>query len=230
MFICVMLSMLATPCQAGTDDASWKPLFNGKNYAGFVFWIIGGPERSFDADNECMILHPIPKGRVYQTENIFQVTEDDHLSQKPLAGVVYTRQQYKNYELKYEWKYERPADLKKDDDFTGNSGVFLHQTRILKTWPQSIEVEGRYLDAGKLLLHGKAHGEFTDYPAARKEARKPVGQWNETHVQCAEGKIKVTLNGKLVAEGTTDQREGAIGFQAAGATIYYRNIKVKELK
>jgi len=72
--------------------------------------------------------------------------------------------------------------------------------------------------------------EAKDYPDARKAAMKPVGQWNETQVSCKDGEIKVTVNGKLVAEGKTDQREGAIGFQAQGACIYYRNIKVRELK
>ena len=230
MFAILLITAISIQAEAAKNDQGWVALFNGKNYAGLTFWIIGGPERSFDAVDDCMVIRPIPPGRTYNTENIFQVSEKDHLSQKPLSGFTYTRQQFRNFELKYEWKFERPANLKDDDAFTGNSGVLLYLTRILKTWPQSIEVEGNYLEAGKLLQHGKAQGEFKDYPDARKAARKPVGQWNEVHITCKEGQITVMLNGKLVAEGKTDQREGAIGFQASGATIYYRNIKVKELK
>src|SRR5207248_918536 len=114
--------------------------------------------------------------------------------------------------------------------FTGNSGAFVYLTRVLKSWPQSVEVDGKYTAVGKLLAYGKAKVESKDNPDARKAATKPVGQWNETQVSCNEGAIKVTVNGKLVSHGTTDQREGSIGSQAQGTCIYYRNIKVRELK
>lgn len=227
----LVLLLSTSPSTFQAQDTSWVDLFNGKNYAGFKFWIIAGPERTFDVQDGCMVFHPVPKGTPYTTDRVLPISDTEILSRVPLIGYTYTtKEDYKNFELKYEWRYERPINLASDGSFNGNSGVFLYKTRVLKSWPASIEVDGRYTEVGRLLAHGKAQGEFKDYPDARKKAMKPVGQWNDTHVLCKDGSIKVTVNGQLVAEGTTDQREGSIGFQAQGATIYYRNIKVHELK
>lgn len=228
----IFLTLLTTLvlAQPPVKEEGWVDLFNGKNYAGFIFWIIAGPERSFDVKDGAMVFHPIPPGQTYSQDRVLHIDDQVHLSQFPITGFVYTRKQYANFDLKYEWKYERPTDLTEDSKFTGNSGAFIYLTRVLKSWPQSIEVEGKYTETGKLLAYGKAQVEAKDYPDARKAAMKPVGQWNETLVSCKDGEIKVILNGKLVAEGKTDQRQGAIGFQAQGACIYYRNIKVRELK
>lgn len=222
--------LATTNLNQAEKETTWVDLFNGKNYAGFTFWIIGGPERTFVIKDGCMLIHPIPPGAQYTTDRIMPISDTEILSRVPFMGYTYTRQQFRNFELKYQWKYERPINLTTDSSFAGNSGVFLYLTRVLKSWPVSVEVDGRYSEVGKLLTHGKAQGEFKDYPDARKKAMKPVGEWNETQVYCKDGTIKVTVNGQLVAEGTTDQREGAIGFQAQGASIYYRNIKVHELK
>lgn len=216
--------------QPALQEAEWVDLFNGKDYSGFIFWIIGGPERSFAVKDGCMVMHPVPTGQDYTTDRLLKVDDQTILSRVPLLGFTYTRKQYRNFELRYDWKYERPVDLKDDNQFAGNTGAFLYLTRVLKSWPQSVEVDGRYLEAGKLISHGKALVTATDDAKARKLAQKPVGQWNTTHVRCVDGVIQVTINGQLVAQGTTDQREGAIGFQAQGACVYYRQIKVRELK
>jgi hypothetical protein len=238
----LILIMALALAQPPADDAGWVDLFNGKNYAGFIFWIIAGPERTFDVKDGSMVFHPVPAGQTYTTDRIFQIDDQVHLSQFPISGFAYTRKQYANFDLKYEWKYERPTDLTDDSKFTGNSGAFIYLTRVLKSWPQSVEVDGKYTEAGKLLAYGKAHVEAKEYPDARKAAMKPVGEWNETTIHCKSinflgldilnhyREIRVTINGKLVSVGTTDQNEGAIGFQAQGACIYYRNIKVRELK
>jgi hypothetical protein len=190
----------------GADD--WQPLFNGTDYAGFTFWIPGGPEETFLIEDGCMAIKPVK------------------------AGFAYTRRKYRNYELSYDWRFEKPSG---EGAFTGNGGVLLHITiPLLKAWPRSIEVDAKSGEEGKLVVHEKKAGEITfegkDDPAARKAAMKPPGEWNTTHVWCKEGEIKVTLNGKLVAEGKTSQQEGAIGFMSQGSVMYYRNIKVKEIK
>jgi hypothetical protein len=192
--------------QEPAKNDGWISLFNGKNYAGLNFYIGPGPEHTFDVKDGCMYI------------------------KAPLAGYTYTRQKYRNYELKFDWKFERPETLTDDKTFTGNSGVLLHINKILKSWPQSVEVEGRYLEVGKMMAYGKATVDFKDYPDARLAAKKPVGQWNSTHITSKDGALTVTLNGKLVSEGTTDLREGFIGFQAQGANILYRDIKLREIK
>ncbi len=215
--------------QNGKPTGDWEALFNGKNYAGFTFWIPGGPENTFFVENGCMVF----RGKT--------------------NGFTYTRKKYRNYELSYQWRYERPRDLKDDATFQGNSGVFIHQSRILlkddatfqgnrgvfshqsrvtKPWAQCIEVEGKYTDMGKLMIHGKTKviGELADYPEARKAATKPVGEWNTTLVHVNEGKVRITINGKVVSEGAIEEKEGAIGFQAQGTEVWYRNIHLREMK
>lgn len=190
----------------------WVSLFNGRNYDGFTFWIPGGPEETFTAEDGCMAIKAAK------------------------VGFAYTRQSFRNYELSYEWRYERPEGLKDDAGFQGDGGVLLHITiPLLKDWPRSIEVDGKHGEAGKLFKHEKKAGEIDfegmDDPEARRAARKPVGQWNTTHVWCKGGDVKVTLNGKLVAQGrASNHHEGAIGFMAQRWAMYYRNIRVKELK
>lgn len=202
--ICLCLAILLQG--AKSESNTWIDLFNGKNYTGFKFYIAAGPENTFDVKDECLYI----KG--------------------PLAGYVYTKAKYRNYELKYEWKFERPENLASDEVFKGGSGVLLHITRILKQWPQSIEVDGRYQDVGKMNVYGKAQGEFQDYPDARRKSMKKVGEWNSTVIGSNDGKIEVRVNGHLVSQGTTDQREGFIGFQAKGTNILYRNIKLRVLE
>jgi hypothetical protein len=203
-FICICLGQ-----SAGTEK-DWTPLFNGKNYAGFNFWIPNGPEETFLIENGCMAI------RGYR------------------AGYAYTIKKYRNYELRYQWRFIRPADLKNDAEFKGNSGVFLHLSRILKEWPRSVEAEGRYAEMGKLIAYEKVKGEFKDYPQARQAAMKPVGEWNANVIVCKEGHISVTINGKLIAEGQLEEEsktnpwEGFIGFQAQGADIDYKDIQMRE--
>lgn len=188
------------------ENSKWISLFNGKNYEGLTFYIAAGPERTFDVKDGCLWL------------------------KAPLAGYTYTRKKYSNYELEYEWKYERPEELTEDAKFIGNTGVLLHISRIMKNWPKCVEIEGKYLEEGKMLFHSKAQGTFTDYETARKTSMKPVGQWNLMQILSKDGNIQVKFNGKLVAEGTTDLKEGNIGFQAQGADVLYRNIRIRELK
>lgn len=206
LFFLLTLTLGSFQGKAEANTGEWVDLFNGKNYAGLTFWISVGPEYTFDVKDGCMWI------------------------KAPQAGYTYTRKSYRNYELQYDWKFDRPEGLKSDDEFTGNSGVFIHISKILKEWPLSVEVDGKYLEAGKLGVFGKTKGDFQDYPENRKAARRPVGEWNTTHVYCKDGTIRVTINGKLVAEGTSDLSEGLIGFQAQGANILYRAIKLRELK
>ena len=205
---CVTIHHTPTPRRPNCTTLAneWQTLFNGQNYAGLTFYIPQGPEKTFDVKDGCMWLRA------------------------PLAGYTYTRQKYRNYELQYDWKFERPESLTSDAEFKGNSGVLLHIGRILKQWPQSIEVEGRYLETGMLLNHGKSTLDAKDFAEARQKATRKVGEWNTTHIKMNEGTIEVKVNGQLVATGVTDLREGFIGIQAQGADILYRNIKVRVIQ
>jgi hypothetical protein len=144
-------------------------------------------------------------------------------------GFIYTDKSYKNYVLRYDWRYKRPKGLKDDARFTGNSGCLVHihnptRPAVSGLWPQCVEVQGMNRDHGKLLfLEAKGTARF-DKEAKDRAVRK-VGEWNTTEITCkADGTISVRINGTEVSSGKSDLTEGHIGFQSEGAEIHLRNI------
>jgi hypothetical protein len=144
-------------------------------------------------------------------------------------GYFATRESYKNYILKFDWKYERPSDLVSDAAFRGNSGLLLHIQEPHKVWPRSIELQLQNSNAGAIIPIGGAKCQRTMLaPPAR--AVKPVGQWNEEEVTCREGTIACKINGVEVSRGTEATVQGGpIGWQSEGAPIRFRNLAIKKL-
>ena len=164
-------------------------------------------------------------------DKTFTVTNDMILVTGKPNGYFYTPKSYKNYVLKFEVRYARPADLTDDTKFTGNSGFLVHIQGEHKVWPKSVEVQGQNKDMGNIFaIGGAAKGDFKKNADVQKKAIKPVGQWNEVEITSMDGKLTCTINGQVVCEGTSELKEGPIGFQSEGAEIHFRNLMIKELK
>ena len=146
------------------------------------------------------------------------------------AGYFATKASYKDYTLVFDWMYERPADLKSDAAFQGNSGCLVHVVPPLKVWPKSIEVQLANADAGHIFaIDGKFKGKKD--AQAQGKAIKPVGQWNHEEVTCKAGAISCKINGVLIDSGTgADPAEGRIAWQSEGGAIRFREIKIRVLK
>lgn len=145
-------------------------------------------------------------------------------------GYFATKTSYKNYMLRFDWMYERPADLASDAGFKGNSGLLLHIQEPHKVWPPAIEVQLMNADAGNTFGIPPAKFQGKKDAAAQKRAIKPVGQWNAVEVTCKEGAIVATINGVEVARGTgAIPDHGPIGWQSEGAPIRFRNLAIKPL-
>jgi hypothetical protein len=125
--------------------------------------------------------------------------------------------------------YERPDSYKDGDRFDGNSGVLIHLTPPDKVWPKCTEAQLANNDAGNLFaINGAKFNAKTD-KAAQKKAIKPVGQWNEMEIVCKDGAITCSINGVEVSKGTgASPSEGTIGFQAEGAPIRFRYLRIKK--
>jgi hypothetical protein len=190
--------------QLSAADDDFKPLFNGKDLTGFK--------------------------TVGVKDDTFKVVDGEiHCTGKP-NGYFRTDKSYKNYHLKFEWKYVRPADLTDDAKFTGNSGCLVHITGDDKVWPKCIEVQGMNRDMCKTFPVG-FKGEAKDDPAARKKAIKPVGEWNTVEIISKDGTLTSILNGaKIAVDFKSELMEGPIGWQSEGAPIYFRKIMIKEMK
>ena len=216
----------AGPAELTDDIAAMKTMalvekgfersFNGKDFAGFGFVI--GPSCA-----------PRPSG-CGQTEpgSTFRVENGTIVSSGKPYGYMYTEKTYQNFTLRFEYRYEPHQWMESDDDFYGNSGYLLFITDH-RVWPKSIEVQGR--NAAVLAAMGlDAEVKVSVDDEARKRALKPVGQWNAVEIVSRDGQVRSYLNGTLIS--TISEHEfkepGHIGFQAEGAEIHWRYIRIKE--
>ena len=144
-------------------------------------------------------------------------------------GYMVTKKSYREFTLRFDWKYTRPKDLRDDADFKGNSGYLLFVTKD-EVWPRSIEVQGMNRDvAGIIPIKTKA--KFTTDAEARKKARKAVGEWNTMEIVVKGGTIRASIIGTLISTVTEyEPKEGRIGFQSEGAEISWRNLSLREEK
>lgn len=162
-------------------------------------------------------------------------------------GDIVTDGVYENYELVFEWKIARE----------GNSGVFVNvqdDTSYMATWATGPEyqlldnpnMQAGYLDGGKKGA-GALYGLAT---LKNKVEPKAAGEWNQSKIVQANGKISFWLNGVLTAEeqiGSDEwntmvagsklavfpdfgkAKKGHIGLQDWAKGVSFRNIKIKTL-
>ena len=192
-------------CAAARDDEGFQPLVRGDDPRQFDLVAIG-PDTITIRDGEV------------------------RLTGRP-NGYFATKQSYKDYVLRFEWMYERPAGLASDDQFRGNSGLLLHIAGPAKVWPRSIEFQLMNREVGKIYPIGGAKFDGKWDADAYRRAIKPVGEWNQEEVTSKGGTMTCTLNGVEVTRGTgASPDHGPIGWQSEGAPIRFRNLKIKTME
>jgi Domain of Unknown Function (DUF1080) len=208
----LVLLALTMPGVAPAEDKSdegFVALFNGKDFSGFKFFL---DPKAKDAD---------------PTRTWSVVDGTVHCTGKPY-GYFYTDKSYKDYVLRYDWRYPAGSDPK------SNSGCLVHIQPPHKIWPRCVEPQGRYMDHGKLFTPGLQKEEiaFNKFdPEALKKALRPMGVWSTTEVTCeADGTIRVKVNGIDVSSGKTVLTEGPIGWQSEGAEVHFKEIKLRQRK
>jgi hypothetical protein len=199
------LPLLVGACSlaAAAEEKGYAKLFNGRNMDEFT--LVGVTPATYKVQDGVIVCSGQPN------------------------GYFATKKSYRNYLLKFDWRYARPAGLAKDSDFGGNSGLLLHITGEHKVWPKCVEAQLMNKDAGNILMLG-ATGTPKKDGEAQAKAIKPVGEWNHQEVVCQDGKMTVSINGAQIAtaEGI-DLKEGPIGFQSEGAEIHFRDLQIKPL-
>lgn len=199
--------VLVTALLLQDGEEGFEKLCNGKDLSGWKFEGHSGIEKAFSVDGDTIRCkgHPV--------------------------GFMYTEKSYRNFTLRFEWKFVRPENLKEDSKFWGNSGylLWISGRRALDIWPRSIEVQGMWRDAGHILpIPRDVRCKFNHFEDDRKKAMKPVGEWNSMEIIARDGTVVVALNGVKVSEVTEcELTEGPIGFQSEGAEIHWRNIRIK---
>lgn len=142
-------------------------------------------------------------------------------------GYARTLQTYRDYQLHAEWRWPVAA---------GNSGVFMHINPPDRVWALCFECQLLAGNAGELRLNGGARLDAIADPKViavpRREpvSEKPVGEWNACDIICRSNTISIRVNGVLQneAQGMSVDR-GAIGLQAEGALVEFRNIYIEPL-
>lgn len=124
---------------------------------------------------------------------------------------ITTVKSYKDFEMRFEWRATKPKY---------NSGFFVRS--------------GKRAGANQINLAAGAEGKFIggklQGDKAVPELQKPAGEWNEWRVKAEGSNLTFWCNGKLAWEATSFQTlEGHIGFQAEGARIEFRNLRIREI-
>ncbi len=118
----------------------------------------------------------------------------------------------------------------------GNSGVFMRIGDMNEPVKTGLEVQ--ILDTYGLEKPGHHDcGGIVHGIAPSKNMVKPVGQWNRYTITVKGRNVKVVFNGEQVIDTILDDikmadrpNTGLIAFQDEALRVWYRNVRIKELK
>ncbi|MFA7693111.1 MAG: DUF1080 domain-containing protein [Candidatus Hydrogenedentes bacterium] len=181
-----------------------------------------------------------PEGVWSCTDGELTATKDESL---------WTGRDYENFVLDLEFKNAEGS----------NSGVIVYCSDMADWIPNSVEIQiaddhaDKWADSPANWHCGAVFGHL----APTKNVVKKPGEWNRLTIRCMGKDIEVTLNGEAVVAMNMDEytsaktnpdgsevpawlskplstlpTKGRIGFQGkhAGAPIWFRNIKIKEME
>lgn len=182
-------------------------------------------------------------------KNVWSVDKSGVLS-AAADDAIWTTREYENFELTLEFM----------NDVCTNSGVIIYCTDKKDWIPNSVEIQilddhcTKFANESKISLCAAVYGHLG--PSKTGLVKKP-GEWNKMKITAKGQRIIVELNGKKVTDmdmrlwtsGTVNPdgsaipswlhkpyaklpTKGYIGFQGkhGDATIWFKNIKIKELK
>jgi len=205
LFACVALTAIVVATTNDARAAEWESLFNGKDLTGWNTtgnWIV--------EEGNIVALHPRPGEQGWTRYDAY----------------LTTARKYKDFILDLEFKFEKD----------GNSGVFLRVGDPKSQVDSGMEVQ--ILDTyGKKNVGAHDCGGVIGTAAPSKNMVKPAGEWNRYVITCQGTQLKVELNGEQIIDLKLDQSamknrplSGYIGFQDEGKLLWYRNVRIKELK
>jgi hypothetical protein len=187
------------------DAPGFVPLFNGKDLSG------------------------------WQTKGNWKVEADGTVALQPREGetgwkrfdaYLSTTRKYSDFVLDLEFKFEPK----------GNSGVFLRVGDLKDPVTSGFEVQ--ILDSHGLEKPGHHDcGGIVRVVGPTKNMVKPAGEWNRYTITVQGRRVKVIFNGEQVIDMDLDDsvkkdrpNEGHIAFQDEAKRVWYRNVRIKELK
>jgi cytochrome c len=210
-------------------QSGWKLLFDGKTTSGW---------RAFKSD-KIGSAWKVKDGALYLDNS----KKKDW--QTVGGGDIVTNEEYENFELSLEWKLQK----------CGNSGVIFNVVEadkydyVWQTGPEMQVLDNICHPDGRIEKHRA--GDLYDLIESKFVAVNPAGEWNQARLISNNGKYEFWLNGYKVVEFTMhdDQwnemvkkskfkdmpdfgkaTKGHISLQDHGDQVWYRNIKIREIK
>jgi len=210
--LAVLPLFLFGDAKAEQNEEGFRPLFNGKDLAGWVN--VNTAPSTWKVDEEMLIC-----------------------SGKPI-GELRTDRMYQNFILELEWRHMRPKGnagvFVWADDITARGQPFHRGIEVQV-------LENAYGKAKWFTTHGdifpthgakmtpiNGRGGSRAFPT--EERSKPSPEWNHYRITCTDGDISLAVNGKVVTRGKDcSPRKGHICLESEGGIVHYRNIRIKEL-
>ncbi|MFZ2641709.1 MAG: DUF1080 domain-containing protein [Verrucomicrobiia bacterium] len=224
-----ILILAAALCFATTaafaDEEGFMPIFNGRSLDGWQG--IGGDTSSYCVENGELICKDT--GKIH----------------------IFTTKEFANFILRLEIKMDPGGNngvgirtkVSKQPHIEGTEVQVLDDPY----YDRGIPLKGKEPKDWPALKDYQHHGSLYGVVPAKPGHLKPAGQWNQEEIVCDGRRVKVTLNGVVIVDADFDKvkpidghehpglfyEKGFIGLHAHGnygAKVYFRNLRVKELK
>jgi HEAT repeat protein len=197
-------------------NEGFRPLFNGRNLAGWKGLVGDPPSRAK------MTARELEKAQA-------EADAAMHIHWKAVDGILVldgsgqslcTDKDFGDFELFVDWKIEEKGD----------SGIYLRGSPQVQIWDPAQWPEG----SGGLYNNQKGPNK------PLKRADNPVGAWNTFFIRMSGERVTVYLNNVLVVDNVVMENywerekpiypSGQVELQAHSTPLYFRNIYIRELK
>ncbi len=196
-------------------DASFVPMFNGKDLSGWV--------------------------NVNCAPGTFFVKDGEIITTGKPTGYLRTAKQYENFIADFEWMHVNKTTVGNSGFFVWADplpAIGTPYTRGIEVQVLvNLEKPGYYTSQGDLFsIHGATckpdrphpHGWMRCLPSENRT--KGGGEWNHYQVIAKDGAIKLHVNGREVSGVSQCRpRKGYLALESEGAECHFRNLKIKEL-
>ena len=198
-------NIVLIPIVGGQAESEFVQMFDGKTLTGWNTtgnWVV--------EENNTIALKPRPGERGWTRYKDYLTTD----------------RQYGNFVLDLEFKFNAK----------GNSGVFMRVGDLRDHVRSGFEVQ--ILDThGKKKVGAHDCGGVIGTAAPSKNMVEPAGQWNRYTITLKDHDLKVVLNGEQIIDLDISKSrlkdrpaKGYISFQDEGKRVWYRNVRINELK